>query len=466
MRPLAETARETIARYGMLVPGQVVVAMVSGGADSTALLRLLASGEAAADLRLWVLHVDHMLRGEASAADAEFVRALCERLGVPCEVVRYDVAAYAEESGLNLEDAGRRVRYRFAEEELDARCDGHGVPPAEGRIATAHTLDDQAETFLMRLLAGSGPAGLAAIPPLRGRIVRPLIDARRDEVVAYLRGLDQSWREDVTNVDVERKRALVRRELVPVAERVNPRFREALGRAARILAEEDALLDETARDFLGAHATAEDGVIALDVPGMLALTLPVRRRVVRKALAAVSPEASRIEASHVDAVVLGMAEEGFARDLPYDLRAAREYGRMVVSRRSRTPRPLAPALLSVPGTSALGESGWVSAEEADPARLPEGPDEALVDGESIGGGLTVDSPRPGDRMRPLGMTGTRKVSDMLTDAKVPRRLRPLTPVVRDGERIVWVAGVRVSEDHKVRPETRWAVLLRWRRGET
>ncbi|MEN6429832.1 MAG: ATP-binding protein [Coriobacteriales bacterium] len=142
----------------MLPARCAVVALVSGGADSTALLRLL-SGGGLGDLegRLFVLHVNHLLRGTAADEDADAVRALCAEQKVPCSVVRYDVAGFAEAEGLNLEDAGRRVRYALAESELDARCADLGLPGDDGRIATGHTIDDQLETFLMRLVTGSGP---------------------------------------------------------------------------------------------------------------------------------------------------------------------------------------------------------------------------------------------------------------------------------------------------------------------
>jgi tRNA(Ile)-lysidine synthase len=450
---LAEIARSTAAARGMLLDGTVVLAMVSGGADSVALLRLLASGELGPTRALSALHVDHMLRGADSDGDAAFVAGLCASLEIPCTVARYDVGAFAESAGLNLEDAGRRVRYRFAEEALDVACDEAGVERRCGRIATAHTYDDRMETFLMRLASGAGPAGLMGMPYSRGRLVRPLLDARRSDIVAHLHGLGQEWREDVTNADPSRTRARVRAELLPLLEAMNPRFDDALARTFAVLGDEDAWMDAAARDAAGPGDAASpidvrDGEVRADRAALAALPRALGRRALRSAL---------VE----EAVLDGLSAAGFARDLPGGLRAFTEYATLVVSRASSGEGALAPALLTVPGTADFGRAGVVSAEHADPDAIVDDPNVALLDVDRIRGPLAVDSARPGDRMRPLGMSGTRKVADVLTDAKVPRRSRSAVPVVRDGESIVWLAGVRMSEDYRVGPGTSRAVRLTW-----
>jgi tRNA(Ile)-lysidine synthase len=450
----------------MLPDGAVVLAMVSGGADSVSLLRLLASGELG-DLagRLSVLHVNHLLRGDAADGDAAFVEALCAELAVPCRVARFDVAAYAEAEGLNLEDAGRRVRYRFAEDELDARCAALEVPPERGRIAVAHTLDDQSETFLMRLVTGAGPGGLRAIPAVRGRIVRPLLGAKRGDVLAYLTGLGQHWREDATNADTSRLRSWVRHDLLPLVREQNPAFSETLTRTVRIIAEEDALLGEMAT-ALSRDLTAVDADrLTLEREPLAALPRPMARRVIREALLGAFPEASRLEAAHIEALVDGLGVNGFAHDLPFGLRAEDEYGKLTIFRRDDVALPVAPCLLECPGTCGLGSIGTIEARIAAAGEVTDDPFSAYVDADLLSGPLTVDGPRPGDRMTPLGMDGTKKLQDLFVDVKVPKRLRASTPVVRDSERIVWVAGVRLDEAFKVTNGTRVVVALTWRRGD-
>ena len=459
MSRLPDVAAATASARSLFEPGAPVVALVSGGADSSALLVLLASG-ALGHLDLTVLHLDHLLRPD-SGGDASHVESMCEELDVPCRIVRYDVAAYAESAGLNLEDAGRRVRYRFAEEELDALCDARHVARERGRIATGHTLDDREETLLMRLAQGAGASGLASPRHRRGRIVRPMLDCSHAEAMAFLADQGRTWREDATNSDTTRLRARIRVEVVPLMRGINPRFDDAVSRTLDVLAGEDELLSEMAQAFAAQFSERVGGEVRFDRARMLTLSRAMLRRTVREALFAAFPDSSRLEFDHIEALCDAMGIDTFARDLGDGLRAFTEYGTLIVSGDSEGDSPLAPCLLPIPGAVDLGPAGRLSAEASSPSELSSDPYSALLDQAKLRGSLTVDSVRPGDRMRPLGMTGTRKLQDLLTDAKVPRRHRARVPVVRDGAGIVWLAGVRVSEGHRIGPATGRAVLLRW-----
>jgi tRNA(Ile)-lysidine synthase len=464
MPSVVDIARSTAERRGLFDAGGPVLALVSGGADSVALLRLLAAGELGPTGPVSVLHVDHRLRGEHSDADAAFVASLCDELGVAGAVVRFDVAAYAAENALNLEDAGRRVRYRFAEEALDAACESAGVVADRGRIATAHSRDDRIETFFMRAITGAGAGGLTSIPYMRGRIVRPLLDCDRAAIREHLTALGQPWCEDASNADTVHLRALVRAEILPIAERVNPAFRETMARSIDLLADDDALLRRMARDFARDFTDTSPGRLEFDREWMRTLDVSMARRAVRGAIVASFPEASRLEASHVEALVDGLADDAFARDLPGGLRAETVYGKLVVSYAAEEPRAVAPSLLPIPGTADLGPAGRIVAEKVAPSEIAGTSDSVTIAADSLGG-LVVDGVRPGDRIRPLGMDGSRKLSDLLVDAKVARRQRPAVPVVRDGDQVVWLAGVRMSQDYRVTPQTVRAVRLTWHRKQ-
>ena len=189
------------------------------------------------------------------------------------------------------------------------------------------------------------------------------------------------------------------------------------------------------------------------------------RRTLRAALGRAFPESARLEAEHIEALAAGLAEGPFARDLPGGLKAFSEYGKLIVSRSEIEAPSVAPGLLIIPGTVDLGAAGTISAEIEASGKTGGTSDSVVIDAGRVGEDLIVDGPRPGDRMRPLGMKGSRKLSDLLVDEKVPKRRRAAVPVVRDGERIVWVAGVRMSDDYRVTGETKRAVRLTWQRAD-
>ncbi len=218
------------------------------------------------------------------------------------------------------------------------------------------------------------------------------------------------------------------------------------------------MADAFARDF----ARCEPGErVEFDREWMRTLDRTMARRTVRSALLRTFPQASRLESAHVEALVDGLAHDDFARDLPYGLRALSEYGTMVILRTDAQVPRVAPSLLSLPGSADLGPAGAISAQQTSSRDVAGNSRSVVVDAGCIRGELTVDSVREGDRMRPLGMKGSRRLSDMLSDAKVPRRLRRTVPVVRDGDEVVWVAGVQMSESYKVTRATECAFRLTW-----
>ena len=469
------------------------VVMVSGGGDSVALLRLLI--EAGYGDSLTVLHVNHGLRGAESDADESFVRDLSAELGVPCHIESVDVASYAAETGANVEDAGRRIRYAAAEALLDERCAETGTDARRGRIVTAHTRDDRVETFLARIASGAGAAGLASIPRRRGRIVRPLLDIARADLRAYLENGGYAWREDATNADTTRERAFIRHEIVGRFEQLNPKFQEALARTMDLLADDDALLqtlaDGFARDFSD-DSSAEE-FVTLNLSFMRTLDPTMARRVVRTALLSTFADASRLESSHVQRLADALSEDRFSLDLPGSLRAEIIGRALRIERVERNerggvvadePPRCASRSLDFDGTFDLGGGGvlrtalhdvggeplaWLEAQVAqagstgrsDAANGRKMARTAYIDAELLMGSLAVGAVREGERFAPLGLGGSKKISDILVDAKVPREERAAIPVIRDGRNVVWVAGFAVAEDYRVTDLTSQVLELVW-----
>ncbi len=272
--PVIDRMRRTLAERQLAAPDAAVLLMVSGGSDSTALAYLAAELRDAGELGpLAMLHVNHQLRGADADGDAQFVAALAEALGIPLFACEVDVAGEAQRTGGNVEAVARSERYLAANEALRSMVFHEGCPLSEARIFTAHTADDRIESFYMRSIVGTGPGGFRSMLYRNGPVARPLLDATRDELRAYIEqraaaaadaaptpdapcvrdGQGALWREDATNAHTDRFRAYVRHEVVPQAKAWNPRMPESLMRTMNLIAEEDDMLDAMAGQAIAVH---------------------------------------------------------------------------------------------------------------------------------------------------------------------------------------------------------------------
>ncbi len=462
-----------------------VAAAVSGGSDSVALAWILRDLERAGLGRVaGLVHVNHQLRGAEADGDEAFCRELATRLGWPIDIVRVDVGALARDRRQSIEAAARAARYA-AFEAAAARL-GASV------VVTGHTADDQAETVLLRILRGAGTRGLSGVRARRGLYARPLLRCRRLDLRRELARRGEPFREDASNADPAVPRNRLRRELMPVVERLAPGGVSALARLAALAEGDETYLTsvaiETARALVLSRAEGPAGrPVAIDVdrPALGRVPPAIGRRVVRDVLAQVAPEVAP-GAGHIQAVWdLVQADKPRGHlDLPgveVDRRGARltvrraagdvadaRRGRSIGTRRSlRDQRPA--RTLEVPGSVDWPEAGVrITAERArafDPAH-ETGRWRASVQAASIEPPLAVRARRPGDRFRPLGSPGRRKVQDVLVDRKVPQDERDKVPVVVDARgRVVWVAGVAVAEECRVTAPEAGVVILELRTTE-
>jgi tRNA(Ile)-lysidine synthase len=399
--------------------------------------------------------VHHGLRGEEADEDARRAAALARSLKVSFSQHRADVRAFAKDQGLSVETAARAVRYQWLERAADR--------VSATRIATGHTADDQAETVLLNLLRGSGPAGLAGIPPVRGRIIRPLLHVTRAEVEAYCKAQDLEYRLDRSNLDTTFARNRLRHEILPALRDVQPRVDASLRRLADIMrAENEFMVEQTANALreVGAQRPEELGIAC--APFAL-LPKALRRRVLRAAIARLKGDESDIELERVDALVdLAVSgRTGAIVELPGSVRAERTYGEIVLS---LLPSPRIAVTrewsLTVPGEVILSELGMeLTAARSRARRAPASPMSALLDAKGIKLPLGVRTRRRGDRFTPLGMRGSVKLQDFFVNGKVPRSERSRIPLVLSGDEVVWVVGFRISDRHKVRERTRRTIRL-------
>lgn len=456
---------EYIRRHELLCPGDRAAVAVSGGADSVALLRLMLELRAEIGVILSVAHFNHKIRGEASDADEQFVRELARAHGLELHVSSGDVPAYALTNKLSLETAARDLRYSFFRELI---CSG-----AVSRLMTAHTLDDQAETVLMRIVRGTGVAGLAGIYPRVGdgssEIIRPLLTARRCEVEEYLRGMGQTWREDATNLDLKHTRNKVRHALLPLLESdFNPAVRQRLAELAEIARVEeehwDAVLTETQSPVIDAER------VSLDADRLALLPLAVQRRVIRKVGEQL---ALKLDFETIDAVQRFSGESTRSLELPDGWLVTRKItrrpsggksGTLLVFDKSEpaTPSPGYEYSLRWPGEVSISEAGslfharLVASEPRDlygAAVVSASKSSAatgynvsqLLDSRRLLPELTIRNWRAGDRFWPAHTSGPKKVKELLQKRHITGKERALWPVAVSGDEIVWMRGFPVSQ---------------------
>lgn len=496
--------------------GQVaapVILMVSGGADSMALLHMAVTepldlGDGAglsriAKERLHVLHVNHLLRGEDADADQHFVQETCDSLGVPCTALRVDVAKFAQERDGNVEDVGRRVRYDAARELAQKLCTEQGVSRQKAKILTAHTADDRAETFMMNVMHGSGMSGLASIPRHRGLIYRPLLDYTHDQLKDWLKARGLDWHEDATNTDTHYLRAYMRHNVLPLLKARNPLLVQTVCKIADLMTDEDDYLEaKAARKLRQITLRKSESSLVLDALKLSSTDVVVARRVVRIVARQLIPEAW-LEFRHVDAVLEAVSAGVGVANLPQNLEARVRLGTVTFSftgaarsavgagsarsaggagtgagsvvATSGEPAATSPAAatfgehLAVPGTLELADGRVLSARilpvehgfdvvSYATAHSQEWLGESvLLDAHACGvdpvhgGSLWVSGPEAGDTMQPLGMHGqSKKISDLLGEAGVPVESRSMMPIVRTNIRGHVVWVAGIRPDERVK----------------
>ena len=455
--------------------GQVaapVILMVSGGADSMALLHMVATepldlGDGAglvrvAKERLHVLHVNHLLRGADADADQHFVQETCDSLSISCTVLRVDVAKLAQERDGNVEEIGRRVRYDAARELAQKLCAEQGISRQKAKILTAHTADDRAETFMMNVMRGSGMSGLASIPRHRGLIYRPLLDYTHDQLKDWLKARGLDWHEDATNTDTHYLRAYMRHNVLPLLKARNPMLVQTVCKIADLMTDEDDYLEaKAARKLRQITLRKSESSLVLDALKLSSTDVVIARRVVRIVTRQLIPEAW-LEFKHVDAVLEAVAAGVGVANLPQNLEARVRLGTVTFSftgvarsavssgaggtgagsaaaavagaavTASGEPAGTVPAAatfgehLAVPGTLELADGRVLSARVLPvehgfdvvsyaTAHSQEWLGESvLLDARACGvdpvhgGSLWVSGPEAGDTMQPLGMHGQSK----------------------------------------------------------
>ncbi|MBS3735930.1 tRNA lysidine(34) synthetase TilS [Candidatus Bipolaricaulota bacterium] len=442
-----------------------VLVAVSGGVDSTALLRALSELEPEFDLELSVAHLDHGIRGEASAENAEFVRDIAEKQGLKLIVEKRPVTRIAEEEGRSLEEAARSVRYRFlSQAALENEMDF---------VALGHNRNDQAETIIMHLIRGAGLRGLSGMKEKSGRYIRPLVQTPRKEITDYVEARDIDYRFDETNEDTSFTRNRIRHELIPKLEDdYNPRIIDNIVRLGK--------LARGAREFIEGRANrAYEKIKLTEEPDgecfsrgeLLALHPYLQRSTVRKFLKEARGDLEDLAYSHVEDLLKKLREEPASTrlDLPgitFSLdRDKACFGKDL----SEITQPsyyfeiqpgevidIEEADLKITCEIISSEEGW-NLDDFYGDRLIE-----AVDWRKVEQPILVRNREDGDRFVPLGMNGDKKLKDFFIDLKIPRRERDKIPLVCDENGIIWVVGFRIDDRYKVDDTTEELLTMRAR----
>ncbi len=440
-----------VAKNHLFRSHEHVLVAVSGGADSVVLLDLLRRSVREFDLKLEVVHLNHGIRGKESDEDETFVRNLALELELSFHVKKVNAPEFARNKGYSLEEAARVLRFRFFEEILK-ETNAH-------KIALAHHADDQVETIILNFLRGSGPVGLSGMKPERDKFIRPLLFATRAEIEEYARTRNLKFRTDSSNLDISYKRNRIRHELLPyLRNHFTQGIDRSLLRTQKIMAEVDDFLRQQAKEaILKCVRESKKDKIILEINTFLSYFIIIQKYMIYSLLEQFEVERFSVSSEKIDRII-----------------------RLIQNRKNgRREIVTSDVQILIDRSSIVFQKGKVEdfEIEIEPGQsyaLPDGRSELrltllprqdaggifsdsraveFVDWEKISGQLRLRSIRPGDRFFPLNFTGQKKVSDFLTDLKVPLHRREEIPVLECDSGIIWIVGYRLDDRFKVTPKT-------------
>ena len=455
--PLLKQVKTTLKKYKLIKTEDRVLVSVSGGPDSVALLAVLHELMDMFKWDLQVAHINHKLRGKESNKDQEFVYKLASKYGVEFHSVSVDTKKLAKEKKLSLEEAARNIRYEFLGKTAD-RIKAH-------KIALGHTQNDQAETVLMRLFRGAGSLGLSGIPIKREKFIRPLLEVTRQEILEYLKEKNLRYRQDKTNLKTDFLRNKIRLNLLPwLNKEVNPEIVATLSRTAMILNETEQFLNKETEKIFKKVAKSTKDKITLDLEKFSFYDKILKRNLIRKCWQKLTADVYPLDYQPVERV-LDLIESnkiGKRVNLKNGYWAELNSNQLVIFKK----QPIKVNILAkFPGEVRLNGFN-LKGQVVERKNLPEkikNLDEkfAYLDWGKLKAPLKLRFRSAGDRFKPLGMEGTKKVSDFLVDLKVPRYKRDEILLLISGAKIAWIVGHRISEEFKITKQTKKVLALKF-----
>lgn len=452
----------TIKKNNLIKNGDCVVVGLSGGPDSVCLLHVLWCLKKDFNLKLVAIHINHMLRGEESYRDEEFVKKLCQQLDIELKSIRVDINRVSQQKGISIEEAGREERYK----NFEIVADSIGAD----RIAVAHNKNDQAETVLMNIIRGTGLDGLKGIDYARGRIVRPLLDIERSEIEAYIREKKLDTVTDSSNLEKIYARNRIRLDVIPSIDKLfECNLVKSIDRMSRLIKDDIDFIDgKVKKSYYNAVLRKENEEVELLLGKIKRMHIAVKRRVIRKAIEEVKGNVKGIESIHIENIleIIDNGRVGSRIDLP-GIKIGRTYESIRFYKKERQFESFDYEVsLNIPGITEIGkDEHYIEASIITDFKVSDYKGvkaRALIqffDYDKLIEGINIRKRKKGDLFKPINSNGTKKLKEYFIDNKVPREIRDNIPLIAKGQEIIWIIGYKISDKFKVTENTKRVLKL-------
>lgn len=453
---IIKKVKQTIAKYNMLSIGDHVLVGLSGGPDSVCLLQILNIFKNSYKLKISAAYIDHGLRPDDVPKEIEFCRKLCDSLNIPFYTQSIDVKDFAKKEKINIQEAARILRYA-ALDQISININAH-------KIAVAHNIDDQAETVIMRLLRGAGPAGLSGIPPVRKKIIRPLIEIERTEIEKFLAEKNISYILDPSNESLKYLRNKIRKTLMPVIKTISPQATKIISKTADILREENDYINITVtKTLMRLISRKTDKTVELFCNPMEILNIVILRRALRFAVDSVK-DLKGLTFDHIEDIIklIKTGKTGDRVHLPKGIRAIKGYSTLIIT--AKALKKLSTYEITEPKDIYLKESStFLNLKEIKKEELQnfgDGKNIIYIDMDKIKFPLIVRARKPGDYFYPFGFGKKKKLQDFFVDEKIPREERDIVPIIESDGNIVCIAGYRLDDRFKIDDNTKRCLQIK------
>jgi len=436
---------QSIKKHKMIEKSDTIVVAVSGGPDSVAMMQLLLSIKNAFNLKLYGVHLDHVTRDGQSTLDANFVKDFFDNNGIEGYFFKKDIEKYAKELNISFEEAGRLERYRLFNQVMKKTN--------ANKIALGQNLNDQGETLLFRLFRGTGLDGLTGIDYKRdGYIIRPILDLTREEIERYCEENDLNTRLDHTNLERIYSRNRIRLDIIPyIKEHFNNKIEKALWRTSRLLSEDQMLINQVVDNYMDAHVSFYEGKYIVNIKTFNKEMKALRSRVVREIFYRLKGDLEGVSYKNIESILSLIEKEKTGKEKEfYEIKCFINYEQVEFFKKeqvnpNKIDRNLVLEVINNP----------------EKIKLTINPLEIYVDYDKIQGEIFIRYRKPGDRFRPLGMKGSKKIKDYFIDEKIALGERDKVPLVCDEKNIIWVVGYRMSDAYKITNKTQKVLHIKY-----